>query len=108
MCENTSTTTSEQSKSEEDKLGAVGALAQLVPRLERDDHLIVCGDNIFNSSLKGMLEYCQKKRRAALQHLLAIYFSAGYPEGLPCLNLLVNTKSRSSPSNFLTAPRSSS
>ena len=56
----------EQSRSEKEKLGAVGALAQLAPKLEPDDYLVVCGDNIFKSSLKGMLEYYQEKRRTVV------------------------------------------
>jgi glucose-1-phosphate thymidylyltransferase len=53
----------EQSRSEKEKPGAVGALAQLAPKLEHDDYLVICGDNIFTSSLTGMLEYYLRKRK---------------------------------------------
>ena len=53
----------EQSRTEKEKLGAVGALAQLAPKLEPDDYLVICGDNIFTSSLTGMLEYYRQKRK---------------------------------------------
>jgi NDP-sugar pyrophosphorylase family protein len=56
----------EESTCERDKLGAVGALAQLAPKLKPDDYLVVCGDNIFKSSLKGMFEYYQEKRRTVV------------------------------------------
>jgi glucose-1-phosphate thymidylyltransferase len=56
----------EHSKSESEKLGAVGALSQLAPKLKPDDYLIVCGDNIFKSSLKGMLEHYREKRRTVV------------------------------------------
>jgi glucose-1-phosphate thymidylyltransferase len=59
----------EPSRSESDKLGAVRALADLAPRLEPDDYLVICGDNIFTSSLVNMLEYYQRKRKA----LVAVY-----------------------------------
>jgi len=60
----------EQSRSEKEKLGAVGALAQLAPKLEPGDYLVICGDNIFTSSLTGMLEYYRQKRKpvVALYH----------------------------------------
>jgi glucose-1-phosphate thymidylyltransferase len=56
----------EQSRSEEEKLGAVGALAQLVPKLKPDDYIVICGDNIFTSSLNGMLEFYREKRKAVV------------------------------------------
>jgi glucose-1-phosphate thymidylyltransferase len=56
----------EQSRSEEEKLGAVGALAQLAPKLKPDDYLVICGDNVFTSSLNGMLEFYREKRKAVV------------------------------------------
>ena len=56
----------EQSRSQEEKLGAAGALAQLAPRVEADDYLVICGDNIFKSSLIGMVEYYQEKRKPVI------------------------------------------
>jgi glucose-1-phosphate thymidylyltransferase len=53
----------EESTCELDKLGAVGALGQLAPTLEPDDYVVVCGDNIFKSSLVGMVRYYQLKQR---------------------------------------------
>jgi glucose-1-phosphate thymidylyltransferase len=37
--------------------------------VEPDDYLVICGDNIFTSSLVNMLEYYQRKRKA----LVAVY-----------------------------------
>jgi len=56
----------EHSRSEREKLGAVGALAQLAPKLKPDDYLVICGDNIFTSSLTGMLECYRQKRKAVV------------------------------------------
>ncbi|MGA2237691.1 MAG: nucleotidyltransferase family protein [Candidatus Bathyarchaeia archaeon] len=56
----------EESRSEKEKLGAVGALAQLAPMLEPNDYLVICGDNIFTSSLTGMLEFYREKRKAVV------------------------------------------
>jgi glucose-1-phosphate thymidylyltransferase len=53
----------EESTCERDKLGAVGALGQLAPTLESDDYLVVCGDNIFKSSLVGMVGYYERRKR---------------------------------------------
>jgi len=60
----------EQSRSEREKLGAVGALAGLAPKLKPDDYFVICGDNIFTSSLTGMLDYYRQKRKpvVALYH----------------------------------------
>lgn len=66
----------EQSRSEQEKLGAVGALAQLAMRLEPDDYLVICGDNIFKSSLCGMLSYYQQKRRT----VAAVYLQKSLEE----------------------------
>jgi glucose-1-phosphate thymidylyltransferase len=66
----------EQSRSEEEKLGAVGALAELVPKLEPGDYLVICGDNIFTSSLTGMLECYRQKRKA----VVAVYHQKSLEE----------------------------
>lgn len=44
----------EPSRSENEKLGAIRALANLAPSID-DDCLIAAGDNIFTSSLKGLV-----------------------------------------------------
>jgi glucose-1-phosphate thymidylyltransferase len=66
----------EQSRSEREKLGAVGALAQLAPKLEPDDYLVICGDNFFTSSLTGMLECYRQKRKA----IVAVYHQKSLEE----------------------------
>jgi glucose-1-phosphate thymidylyltransferase len=66
----------EQSRSEKEKLGAVGALAQLAPKLKPDDYLVICGDNIFTSSLTRMLEYYRQKRKA----VVAVYHQKSLEE----------------------------
>jgi len=66
----------EQSRSEEDKLGAVRALADLAPKLPPDDYLVICGDNVFNSSLRGMVDCYQQKRKP----VVAVYHQASLDE----------------------------
>ena len=66
----------EQSRSEEEKLGAVGALAELVPKLEPGDYLVICGDNIFTSNLTGMLKCYRQKRKA----VVAVYHQKSLEE----------------------------
>jgi len=52
----------ETSRCEEEKLGAVGALAELAAKLEPDDYLIIAGDNIFTAGIRGMIDFYKKKR----------------------------------------------
>ncbi|MBS7645405.1 nucleotidyltransferase family protein [Candidatus Bathyarchaeota archaeon] len=54
----------EPSLSEGEKLGAIGALSRLLPRLERGggECIIIAGDNLFTSNLKGLIEYYKGKR----------------------------------------------
>jgi glucose-1-phosphate thymidylyltransferase len=66
----------EQSKSEEDKLGAVAALAQLTTKLSADDYLVICGDNIFKSSLRGIVDYYRQKRKP----VVAVYYQTTLDE----------------------------
>jgi glucose-1-phosphate thymidylyltransferase len=66
----------EQSRSEKDKLGAVRALAQLAPKLEPDDYMVICGDNVFNSSLRGMVGYYEQKRKP----VVAVYLQRSLDE----------------------------
>jgi glucose-1-phosphate thymidylyltransferase len=56
----------EHSRSEKEKLGAVGALAQLAPNLKPDDYVVICGDNVFTASLNGMLEFYREKRKTVV------------------------------------------
>jgi len=52
----------ETSMREEEKLGAVGALAELASKLETDDYLIVAGDNIFTAGIRGMIDFYEQKK----------------------------------------------
>jgi len=52
----------EASRCEEEKLGAVGALADLAPILKPDDYIIIAGDNVFTTGLKGMIDFYREKR----------------------------------------------
>lgn len=52
----------EQSHSEEDKLGAVKGLSELVKGFDSGDYLIVAGDNLFTSNLKGLIKYYEEKK----------------------------------------------
>jgi glucose-1-phosphate thymidylyltransferase len=48
---------SEQSVSEEGKLGAIYALSKLTEVVEPDDYLVLAGDNLFTASLTGMVAF---------------------------------------------------
>ncbi len=56
----------ESSTREEEKLGAVKALAELGPGLESDDYLIIAGDNIFNTRLNGIINFYKRKRASVV------------------------------------------
>jgi len=66
----------EQSRREEEKLGAVGALAELAPKLKPDDYFVICGDNIFTSSLTEMLKCYRQKGKA----VVAVYHQKSLEE----------------------------
>jgi len=51
----------ETSRCEDEKLGAVRALGELVPELKPDDYLIIAGDNIFTAGIRGMIDFYKKK-----------------------------------------------
>ena len=51
----------EKSRSEEEKLGAVKALAQITSKVD-DDCLILAGDNLFESDLDGMIQTFNEKK----------------------------------------------
>jgi len=52
----------ESSKCEEEKLGAVAALADLASKMEPDDYLIIAGDNIFTTGIRGMIDFYRQKK----------------------------------------------
>ncbi len=52
----------ERSLSEEEKLGAVAAIAKIIPELGREDCLRVAGDNLFTFSLRGFLDFFSEKK----------------------------------------------
>jgi len=52
----------EPSRCEEEKLGAIGALATFAPKLAPDDYLVIAGDNIFTGKLGSMIQFYKKKK----------------------------------------------
>lgn len=50
----------EQSLKEQEKPGAIRALSQLLPEIDGNDTMIMAGDNLFTSSLKGIVEYYKR------------------------------------------------
>ena len=52
----------ETSRSEDEKLGAVGALAQLARKVKPDDYLIIAGDNVFTAGIRGMIDFYKEKK----------------------------------------------
>ena len=59
----------EASMCEGEKLGAIGALAELTPTLEPDDYYVIAGDNIFTSALGGMTKFYKEKNKS----IVALY-----------------------------------
>ena len=55
----------EHTTREEEKLGAVRALAEVAGMLN-DDLLVVAGDNLFSFDLKGLIDYYSKKKGAVV------------------------------------------
>ncbi len=51
----------EPSLGEDDKLGAVRGLSELVERLDNREYLVVAGDNLFTSNLKDVIQYYRSK-----------------------------------------------
>ncbi len=56
----------ERSRREEEKLGAIGALADLTTKLEADDYLVVAGDNIITASIRDLVDFYANKRAPVL------------------------------------------
>jgi glucose-1-phosphate thymidylyltransferase len=56
----------DNSKSEEDKPGAVGALANIATILNNEDMLVVAGDNLFTDDLKGFLNFFKEKHASTM------------------------------------------
>jgi glucose-1-phosphate thymidylyltransferase len=56
----------ERSRREEEKLGAIGALAELITKLEADDYLIMAGDNIITASIRDLVDFYTQKRSPVL------------------------------------------
>jgi len=52
----------EDTRDEEEKLGAIRALAELAPKLDPDDYIIIAGDNIFTAGVKGMIDFYNQKK----------------------------------------------
>jgi glucose-1-phosphate thymidylyltransferase len=57
----------EKTHSEEEKLGSVGALNYLINELKiKDDVLVIGGDNLFEFSLRGFINYYIKKKKSVV------------------------------------------
>jgi glucose-1-phosphate thymidylyltransferase len=53
----------ERSSTEDDKLGAIRALTELLRALPQDDYLVLAGDNIITSNLAPMISFYNKTRK---------------------------------------------
>jgi len=53
----------ERSRKEEEKLGALKALAELIDEIEGDEYLVIAGDNLFTSSLCGFVKQYKDRKR---------------------------------------------
>mgnify|MGYP002397001317 CR=1 FL=1 len=56
----------ETSECEEEKLGAVAALADLASKMEPDDYLIIAGDNIFTTGIRDMIDFYRQKKASVV------------------------------------------
>jgi glucose-1-phosphate thymidylyltransferase len=56
----------EKSLREEEKLGAVRALAEIVESIGKDDVLVLAGDSIFTDDLDGFLSFFKEKHASAI------------------------------------------
>jgi glucose-1-phosphate thymidylyltransferase len=56
----------EETLSEEEKLGTIGAISYAISRLGIDDYLIVAGDNLFSFSLEDFLKHYKGKPLVAV------------------------------------------
>jgi glucose-1-phosphate thymidylyltransferase len=56
----------DSSLSEEEKLGAVKALANIVARFKNKDILVVAGDNLFSDDIKGFLTFFSQKQASTI------------------------------------------
>ncbi|MBO3803115.1 MAG: nucleotidyltransferase family protein [Candidatus Brockarchaeota archaeon] len=52
----------ERSRSEEEKLGALRALAELTGEVEGDEYLVIAGDNLFTSGLEGFVKFYEERK----------------------------------------------
>lgn len=56
----------ETSRCEDEKPGAVRALAELSSKLKPDDYLIIAGDNVFTAGIRGMIDFYKEKRATVM------------------------------------------
>ena len=56
----------EPTRREEEKIGAIKAISELVVENRTNQYMIVAGDNYFSSNLKNFIRYCQKKKASTI------------------------------------------
>jgi len=56
----------EPSRRKEEKLGAIKAIAELLPEVKNEHVMIVAGDNLFSSDLRGFVQYYREKQSPVL------------------------------------------
>ncbi|HML02156.1 MAG TPA: nucleotidyltransferase family protein [Candidatus Bathyarchaeia archaeon] len=66
----------ERSSKEEEKLGAVRALADIVEKIGEEDVLVLAGDNLFNDNLGNFLSFFRKKHAPTI----ALYYAGSVAE----------------------------
>jgi len=66
----------EKSSKEEEKLGAVRALAEIVEKIGNEDVLVLAGDNLFTDKLVGFLRFFYEKRAPTI----ALYYTRSMSE----------------------------
>lgn len=52
----------ERTYKEEEKLGSIRAVSELIPKVGGEDLVIIAGDNLFSSDLKGLVNFYKKKK----------------------------------------------
>jgi len=73
----------DDAESEEQKPGAIKAMANIIARSEEDDVLVIAGDGMFNDDLTGMLQAFNKKNTA----VVALYQVRSLEEAKRCATI---------------------
>jgi glucose-1-phosphate thymidylyltransferase len=80
----------EKSSREEEKLGAVRALADIVEKIDEEDVLVFAGDNLFTDKLDGFLRFFHEKHAPTI----ALYYARSVTEAKRGSTVVINESGR--------------